>query len=470
LNELLPLLGLKLHIPSSRTDISPAIDNTCIKLLEETLMKLQVVVREGANRGRVFKLVDGQSLTIGRGKDTDTALDDVSTSRRHCKITAEDGKVVLTDTGSASGTFVNGKKVSEATLAVGDLITVGDTVLLLRDHQLMDGQSIGLASLTADEVAAEAKQSNDAKIASGSEAAAEPKEFAQAKDPADEWIGKTVHRYKISKLIANGSTGTVYLADFAEKNEEVALKVFDLDASRDSDDMQRFVRGMKTMFPIRHPNIVRIYNAGETDGRCWVAMEYVDGENLSDIIERTGTLGMMDWPDAFKVTVGIARALEAAGEHQIIHRNITPQNILVRKSDKVAKLGDLMLAKALDGAQAKQITAAGDLVGDISYMSPERVASLDNVDCRSDIYSLGATVYALLTGRPPFESKSLPSLMMKIRDEDPPSPKQFQLSINDMFEGVVLRMLAKRPDDRFQTPTELLRDLERIGKFNSIQF
>lgn len=434
-------------------------------------MKLQVVVREGANRGQVFKLVDGQTLTIGRGKDTDTVFDDVSMSRRHCKITAEDGKVLLTDTGSASGTFVNGEKVSEVILAVGDLITVGDTVLLLRDHQLLDGQSIGLASLTADEVAAEVKQSQDAKIASGSkaEAAVEPEQFAQAKDPADEWIGKTIHRYKISRRIAKGSTGTVFLADYSDKNEQVALKVFDLDASSDSNDRQRFVRGMKTMFPIRHPNIVRIYNAGETDGCCWVAMEYVDGESLSDIIERTGTLGMMDWPDAFRVTVGIARALEAAGEHQIIHRNITPQNILMRKSDKVAKLGDLMLAKALDGAQAKQITAAGDLVGDISYMSPERVANLDNVDCRSDIYSLGATVYALLTGRPPFEDKSLPSLMMKIRDEDPPPPKQFQLSINDMFEGVVLRMLAKRPDDRFQTPTELLRDLERIGKFNSIQ-
>ncbi|MEE3283948.1 MAG: protein kinase, partial [Planctomycetota bacterium] len=148
--------------------------------------------------------------------------------------------------------------------------------------------------------------------------------------------------------------------------------------------------------------------------------------------------------------------------------NITPENILVRGEDKVAKLGDMMLAKALEGTRVEQITQPGQLIGPIPFMPPERTLGSSDVDCRADIYSLGATVYALLTGRPPVEGGNLPELIMKIRDEEPQRPKDFQLSIDDMFEGVVLRMLAKRPEDRYQEPSDLVTELERIAKFQNL--
>jgi serine/threonine-protein kinase len=197
-------------------------------------------------------------------------------------------------------------------------------------------------------------------------------------------------------------------------------------------------------------------------------MEYVEGESLTDVIARIGTLGMLDWQYAFRVAVHIARALEAAAGHDIIHRNVTPANILVRASDKTAKLGDLMLAKAMSGTLARQVTRPGQLVGDVLYMSPERTRSEAEVDGRSDIYSLGATVYAVLTGRPPFEGSSLPEIVTRIRQAQPEKPKKYQLSVPDLFEGVVLRMLAKRPEDRFQTPTDLLKDLERVGRYQGM--
>jgi serine/threonine protein kinase len=140
----------------------------------------------------------------------------------------------------------------------------------------------------------------------------------------------------------------------------------------------------------------------------------------------------------------------------------------MRTKDQVVKLSDLMLAKALAGSLARQITQPGQLVGDVSYMSPERTRNEAEVDGRSDIYSLGATVYALLTGRPPFEGDSLPELIAKIRQAEPEKPKKYQLSIPDMFEGLVLRMLAKRPGDRYQTPVDLLKDLERVAKYQGI--
>jgi serine/threonine protein kinase len=124
----------------------------------------------------------------------------------------------------------------------------------------------------------------------------------------------------------------------------------------------------------------------------------------------------------------------------------------------------------LEGTLAETITRPGELVGDVSYMSPERTkGTLAEVDGRSDIYSLGATLYALLTGRPPFIGDSLTDTVRKIRQAEPEKPKKYQLAIPDQFEGVVLKMLAKRPEERYQTAAELLKELERVAKFQGVK-
>ena len=186
----------------------------------------------------------------------------------------------------------------------------------------------------------------------------------------------------------------------SSKERTVAVKVLSEEYSGSEEQKERFVRGIKTMAPIRHENIVRLYAAGMQDKYCWVAMEHVDGESLTQVIERIGVSGMLDWKLAFHVGVQIARALDEAAQHEIIHRNVTPQNILLRSSDNVAKLCDLTLAKALQGTLARQVTQPGELVGEVAYMSPERTRGQENVDGRSDIYGLGATLYALLDRSP----------------------------------------------------------------------
>src|SRR5262249_11433508 len=155
--------------------------------------------------------------------------------------------------------------------------------------------------------------------------------------------------------------------------------------------------------------------AGRTGPYCWMAMEYVDGESLTQVIQRIGVAGMLDWQVAHRVGVHIARGLQYAHDQSVIHRNVMPANILLRHSDKVAKLGDLMLAQALEGTLAQQITKPGELIGDIAYMAPERTRGTADIDGRSDLYGLGATLYALLTGRPPFTADSAPELITKIR-------------------------------------------------------
>ncbi len=127
-----------------------------------------------------------------------------------------------------------------------------------------------------------------------------------------------------------------------------------------------------------------------------------------------------------------------------------------------------MLAKGLEGTLAQQVTQPGQLIGDLPYMSPERTQSDRSVDCRSDLYGLGAALYALLAGRPPIEGTSLAELVTNVRKTVPASPKTYQLSINDKFADLVMQLLEKRPEDRYQTPAGMMKDLETIGRYNSI--
>lgn len=407
-------------------------------------MPVHLVVISGPDLGRTVSLSEGQSLTIGRGESVAARLADPHVSRTHCRVEVDQGRFCLHDAGSSGGTFVNNQRITRHELKPGDVIRMGGTELRFQLEGAPDASTLA-------EGAGLSKPKPAPKIT-----------------PLEQLVGRQIAHFQIQARLAAGNTGMVFRAMDAEHDRTVALKVLWPETSKDDEAVQRFVRAMKTMLPIRHENIVQLYAAGKSGPYCWLAMEYVEGESMAQVIQRIGTAGMLDWRYAFRVAVHVARALEAADEHDIIHRNITPTNILMRTSDKVVKLGDLMLAKAMSGTLARQITRPGELVGDVLYMSPERTRSEAEVDLRSDIYSLGATVYALLTGRPPFEGKSLPEVISKIRQSEPEKPKKYQLAVPDLFEGVALQMLAKRPEDRHQKPAALLKDLERVARYLGI--
>jgi pSer/pThr/pTyr-binding forkhead associated (FHA) protein len=406
-------------------------------------MGMQLTVIAGPDKGRSFEVAGGEKLQIGRSQSTQTRLVDPHVSRMHCELEVQGERVVLVDAKSAAGTFVNGKKVMQQILRHGDIIQVGDTQLLFQNDEASDQSTLPPNSLQAKPAAAA--------IAS-----------------VESLAGQKLSRYEIGPIIAKGQSGVVFRGRDTESEQVVAFKVLRPDFSQNEQDMQRFVRAMKTVLPLRHPNLVQLYNAGRTGPYCWMAMEFVDGESLTRVIHRIGIAGMLDWRYGLRVAVHVARALDFASKHQIIHRNVEPANILIRNADKVAKLGDLMLAKALEGTLAQQITRPGELLGEIRYMAPERTRGTADIDGRSDIYGLGATVYALLTGRPPLEAGSLPDTIMKIRQAEPEKPRKYQLAIPEAFEGTVLRMLAKRPEDRHQTAADLLEDLERVAKFQGV--
>jgi serine/threonine protein kinase len=406
---------------------------------------LHVVV--GPDKDRVFTL-KAEPVMLGRHQDCLYKLNDMRVSRNHCQIEWTGSEVVVTDNGSVGGTLVNGAAITSPTvLRNGDTVQVGETILRVNTGGTLSAHTTMPPG-------------------GGVRPAAEYDE--RATDELAELSGRTFMRYQLGEVLGKGTTSMVFRATNTDDGSKLALKVMQPAFSADEDEVHRFVRAMRATMAFNHPNIVRTYAAGKNGPYCWVALELVEGESLTDVIRRIGSAGMLDWKHAFKVGLHVARALGYAHAQGVIHRDITPANVLIEMTTKTAKLADLMLAKALEGALAKQITRPGELVGDVNYMSPERAGGGGAVDARSDLFSLGATCYTLLTGKPPFAGGSLVETLTKIRTAEPLKPSTFQLGIQSQFEFAVMKLLSKKPDDRYQTADELVKELERIGKFNGV--
>jgi serine/threonine protein kinase len=411
-------------------------------------MNLQVKIVKGPEKGSVFSVTEGEPLVIGRGPQSHTRINDPYMSRVHCSLALREGEIILTSEGSGK-TLVRGNAVKVHKLHSGDEFQAGECIFRL----------VHANAHIADTVQGGPGASPKAQRSS------KPESFPEIQS----LVGQSFGNYRLDSVIATGSSGVVFKATDTEKDQPAAVKVLSPNRVSDEEAKQRFIRAMKTMLPIHHPNLVRIYQAGKSGPYCWVAMEYIDGENLTKVIERIGIEGMLDWRDVWRVGMDIASALQAAYEHKVVHRNVTPTNIIRRHSDKTCILGDLMLAKALEGKLAIDLTVTGQILGDPAYLSLESFGGDLPLDCRSDIYGLGCTMYALLTGRPPFRGETLPELVRQKHEAAPAPPRNFQLSVQGHFEGIVLKMISKLPDDRYENPARLLAELDRVGKFNGLK-
>ncbi len=412
-------------------------------------MALQFLVIAGPDKDQVLALHPGSGQMLGRSNSAMYRLNDLRVSRNHAEVLLQGDQVTVIDNGGSGGVLVNGTAVKKQLLKLGDVVKIGDTQLRLQLADFPLKVAVELANRSA----------------------APPPAAAPTAEKLADLAGKTLSHYQIGHVIGQGQTSMLFFAnDTKNEDREVALKVLLPEFSKGEEEMQRFIRAMKTMLPLRHPNIVILYGAGKTGPYCWVAMEFVPGEPLTQTIKRLGVAGMLDWRNAHRVAVHIGRALAYAHGNDIIHRGVCPQNIMLQTADKIAKLGDLMLAKAMEGTMAQQITRPGELIGDVTFMSPERTrGDNDAIDGRSDIYGLGATVYALLTGRPPFEGSNLIERITKIRQVEPVKPTKFQLSIPHRLEQLVMSMLAKRPEDRPQTADKVVKELEMIGRMHDLK-
>ncbi|MHC4597595.1 MAG: serine/threonine protein kinase [Planctomycetota bacterium] len=263
--------------------------------------------------------------------------------------------------------------------------------------------------------------------------------------------------YKLVKKLGGGSMGSVYKAKQLSMDRMVAIKLLSPQLARNEKFVTRFMREARAVARLNHINIISGIDVGESNGINYFAMEYVDGPTLISVLESNGAL---DEKRSLKVTLQIARALEHAHKHNMVHRDIKPDNIMIAK-DETAKLCDLGLAR--DVSQSPEASEQGQSLGTPNYISPEQAKGQGDIDIRSDIYSLGASMFHMVTGRPPYQG-SAAVVMTKHISQPIPDPRGLNPEVSKPTVFLLQNMMAKDRSRRYQDPGQVAEDLERVIK------
>lgn len=270
--------------------------------------------------------------------------------------------------------------------------------------------------------------------------------------------GTTIGGFRIKKLLGRGGMGEVWLASQLSLERDVALKILPAQMGMNPDAAKRFLKEVRMLARLGHPNIVPAWEAGEDAGILFFAMAHVPGESLETRLQRAGAIPESE---ALSLVVKVGRALAYAWDrYQLLHRDIKPSNILLDANGE-PQVVDLGLAKSL--TDSVNLTMSGGIMGTPNYMSPEQARGDGKIDCRTDIYSLGMTLYHMVTGKVPFESPSPMETMRKQIMEPLPDPREFNPSISGPCVMLLETMLAKSPLGRHETWEIVLEDLERVA-------
>jgi eukaryotic-like serine/threonine-protein kinase len=261
-------------------------------------------------------------------------------------------------------------------------------------------------------------------------------------------------RYTLDRKIGSGGMADVWLADDTELDRKVAIKILHDKYAQDSEFVQRFQREAQAAAGLQHPNVVGIFDRGAFDGTYFIAMEYVDGPSLKDLVK-----GGMPPKDAIDFTRQILNAARFAHRKGIVHRDLKPQNVLIDDEGR-ARVADFGIARA---GENSDITATGSVMGTAQYISPEQAQGKDTTP-RSDIYSIGVVLYEMLTGRVPFEGESAVAVALKQVSEAPRRPSAINPNVPPALDAVVMRALAKDPEARFKDADAFLKALDAAEK------
>ena len=421
---------------------------------------------------------------VGYGADNFIVLNAIGISGKHMRLSSKGEHLFIEDLQSLNGTYINQKLLSEKTqLSDGDVVQIG----LL---QLRFNTGFNLWSMTAEKpensifsadgyditefqeaeeefstaVTVIASPEIKAALKSGNVSALQ--NFAPPQN-TNVTAGskfslenlKELGKYKIIKKIGKGGMGIVFLARHKVLNSYRALKVLPHSVKEENYDFyERFMREARIASDIRHPNIVGVMDA-EADVEqdvSYIVMEFIDGGNLRRILKLQKNLPEIQ---VLLIARSIAAALKGIAEHNIIHRDIKPDNIMFTRHGEV-KLADLGIAKN-DNDDAN-ITQSDAMIGTPAYLSPEQIENPKEVDIRSDIYSLGATLYEMLTGSPPYTGKNTYDIVHKMLSESIPDPRLKNPAISSVTAQIVMKMLQKAPSKRYQSPQALINVLDRI--------
>ena len=366
----------------------------------------KLVAQSGPTAGREFPLV--KDLTgMGRQSTADVQIIDNMASRLHCQVRRDGRLFSLVDLGSRNGTQLNGKKIGERLLAFGDRIRVGEV------------------------------------------------EFLFVKEPGDVELKDLVGKYELHEKLGEGGMGIVYKAQQRSMAREVALKILSPKYGQKTKWVDQFIGEARAAGKLNHQNIIQVHDVGTENDIHFFSMEFVDGPTCMQMLKGHGQLEV---EPALEITRQVARALDYAHSHRLIHQDIKPDNIMVG-SNEVVKLADLGISKTFDEIAAEE--GPKKIMGTPHYMAPESALG-KKIDHRVDLYSLGATLFHFLSGKTVFHGTT-PTDVLKAHVMEPiPSLKGLNPLVPQDVVTLVEKMLAKNPDERYQTAKDIENEIDRI--------
>ncbi|HAK94608.1 MAG TPA: hypothetical protein DCM87_06305 [Planctomycetes bacterium] len=357
-----------------------------------------IVFERGSLRGKRFILPAGGIIRIGRDQTCQVQVRDTMVSRVHCILRGEKGVWSIEDAGSSNGTVVNGAAVRKSPLAPGDLVCIGDSAFsCLATHD-------------------------------------------------DPWIGTTLGGYRLEARVGRGGMGTVYRAHQLSLEREVALKILATSLGTNPEFVARFMKEARAAARLNHPNVVQVHDAGCEGDTHFIAMEYLPGGALEDVMLRRGPI---PFREAVPIACDALKALAFAQAHGIVHRDIKPGNLLFA-GDGAVKVCDLGIALDLRQPDAGR---EGATAGSPAYMAPEQVRG-EALDHRADLYALGATLYHAIAGVPPIEGATVKEIVNKKVSQEAPPLKDRVPGVPPRLSHVVARLLALNPADRLASAQE----------------
>jgi len=372
----------------------------------------RLTVERGNEKGVSLNFEEGgaTAYVVGRSNNCDLMLTDYLVSRQHFKIEKSGDLFSITDMQSHNGTFVNGARIeAETMLAFSDTIRAGESLFCFRSESEKSEGSLA---------------------------------------------GQKIAGYHLLTRIGVGGMGEVYKATQMALGRQVALKILTPDLTADRSFVERFLAEARAAGRLNHPNVIGVHEVGEENSVYFLSMEFVGGGSVQDLISRGRKLGQLQ---ATEIVLQSSRALEYAEKVGIVHCDIKPDNLMLTEAGEV-RLADLGIAKSLN-EKGKADQSEG-VFGSPHYMAPEQARGLP-LDSRADIYSLGVTFYRMLSGKVPFTGKDAKEIMEKQVFDDPPSLQKLEPGCAPMVYHCADRMMRKKPGERYQAATSLIRDLER---------
>lgn len=462
-------------------------------------MVVTLVAVKGDDEGKLFRLAEGETKVIGRSSRCDIALRDIGISRQHCRIRIAAGTLYFSDLESKNGTFINGKQIrGEVTLTDGDVIDLAGSRLVVQAEsppaveepqeaaapgQVTDGDRDGPSVEIRPDADAEPTVSRaadtsgeslmgafecyleprfpDAPPSEGDERSGGVQADIAAPPPAERFIGATIGGCLIQELIGEDPISHIYRGTQVSMERPVALKLLLPDMTHNRRVVEQFIQAARAAGKLSHPNIVQVYDAGEAEGVYFVALELVDGRSVRQLLEARSPNKGLPLKQAVEIAEQIAGALEYAHSHSVIHRHITPDQILVTRHG-IAKLAGLGFAQSLDDSAARRPDPPAKQMERLCFSAPEVLAAPTPATVRSDIYSLGAVLFVIVTGIAPFEGNTKSEIVERIRAGEHEPLTRPRDKVPEALAHIVERAMSPVPEHRHSRASELQAELKWV--------